>query len=61
MEILKDLIANYTDLTWDATSFNHVQEKLQPFPANFPLLERKNAIQVLQEIAFQARCAIWPM
>lgn len=59
VEILKYLIANYTDLTWDATSFNHVQQKLQPFPANFPLLERKNAIQVLQEIAFQARCAIW--
>lgn len=59
VEILKYLIANYTDLTWDEASFNHVQEKLQPFPANFPLLERKNAIQVLQEIAFQARCAIW--
>jgi hypothetical protein len=59
VEILKYLIANYTDLTWDATSFNHVQEKLQPFPANFPILDRKNTIQVLQEIAFQARCAIW--
>ncbi len=59
VEIIKYLIANYTDLTWDEASFNHVQEKLQPFPANFPLLERKNAIQILQEIAFQARCAIW--
>jgi len=59
VDTLKYLIANYTDLTWDATSFNHVQEKLQPFPANFPILDRKNAIQVLQEIAFQARCAIW--
>jgi len=59
VEILKYLIQRYTDLTWDAASFNHVQEKLQPFPANFPLLERTNTIQVLQEIAFQARCAIW--
>jgi len=59
VNILKYLIANYTDLTWDATSFNHVQEKLQPFPANFPILDRKNTIDVLQEIAFQARCAIW--
>ena len=31
----------------------------RPFPANFPILERKNTIQVLQEIAFQARCALW--
>jgi len=59
VNILKYLIDNYTDLTWDATSFNHVQEKLAAFPANFPILERKNTIQVLQEIAFQARCAIW--
>jgi hypothetical protein len=59
VEILKYLIENYTDLDWDAGSFNHVQQKLQPFPANFPILERKNAIQVLQEIAFQARCALW--
>jgi hypothetical protein len=59
VEILKYLILHYTDLTWDVTSFNHVQEKLQPFPANFPILERKNTIQALEEIAFQARCAIW--
>ncbi len=59
VNVLKYLITNYTDLTWDAASFNQVQEKLQPFPANFPILERKNTIQVLEEIAFQARCAIW--
>ena len=59
VDILKHLIANYTDLDWDEASFGHVQEKLRPFPANFPILERKNTIQVLQEVAFQARCALW--
>jgi hypothetical protein len=59
VEILKYIIANYTDLTWDIDSFDYVQEKLQPFPANFPILERKNTLEVLQEIAFQARSAIW--
>jgi hypothetical protein len=59
VDILEYLIANYTDLDWDDTSFNHVKEKLAAFPANFPILERKNTIQVLNEIAFQARCAIW--
>ena len=59
VNILKYIIDTYTDLDWDATSFNHVQTKFTPFPANFPLLDRKNTIDVLQEIAFQARCAIW--
>lgn len=59
INILKYLITNYTDLTWDDTSFNHVQTKLTPFPANFPILDRKNTLQVLQEIAYQARCALW--
>ena len=59
IDILKYLISNYTDLTWDVTSFNHVQSKLAQFPANFPVLERKNTLQLLQEIAYQARCALW--
>jgi hypothetical protein len=40
-------------------TFAAVRTNLIPFPANFPILERKNTIQVLTEIAFQARCAIW--
>jgi hypothetical protein len=59
VEILKHLITHYTNLDWDEESFDHAQEKLQAFPANFPLLEQKNAVQLLQEIAFQARCALW--
>jgi len=57
--VLKYIITNYTDLTWDDTSFNHVETKLTQFPVNFPVLERKNTLQILQEIAFQARCALW--
>jgi hypothetical protein len=59
VDILKYLIDTYTDLDWDPTSFAAVRTNLIPFPANFPILERKNTIQVLTEIAFQARCAIW--
>ena len=66
VDILKHIIDTYTDLDWDKSvgeggqgTFDHVKTKLIPFPANFPILERKNAIDVLQEIAFQARCAIW--
>lgn len=59
VDILEYLITNYsTGLTWD-TTFASVRDDLAPFPANFALLDRKNILTVLQEIAFQARCALW--
>jgi len=58
-DILEHIIDNYTDLTYDTTSFTAIRTKLDPFPMNFPILDRKNTIEVLQEIAFQARCALW--
>ena len=36
-----------------------MKTKLAPFPANFPLLQRKNVVEVLKEICFQSRCAFW--
>jgi len=53
------LIQHFTDLAYDYDSFESVRTKLTPFPVNFPVLERKNTVQILQEIAFQARCALW--
>jgi hypothetical protein len=58
-DILEYIIDNYTDLTYDSTSFTAIRSKLDPFPMNFPVLDRKNTLTVLQEIAFQARCALW--
>jgi hypothetical protein len=59
IDILEYIIDNYTDLTYDTASFTAIRDSLEPFPMNFPILERKNTIEVLQEIAFQARCALW--
>lgn len=59
VDILIYIINNYTDLTWDPTSFGIAWTKLGPFPANFPVLDRKNTLDLLREIAFQARCALW--
>ena len=56
VDIITYLIQTYTDLQIDATSFNSVETKLDIFPANFALLNRKNIIDVLSEIAFQSRC-----
>ncbi|MHA2377325.1 MAG: hypothetical protein ACXAB9_14280, partial [Candidatus Thorarchaeota archaeon] len=58
-DIIQHIIDNYTDLTWDSTSFTNIRTKLDPFPMNFPILEKKNTLTVLQEIAYQARCALW--
>ncbi len=58
-DILQYLINNYTDLEYDTASFTAIRSKLLPFPMNFPVLDRKNTLEVLQEIAFQARCALW--
>jgi len=58
-DILQYIINNFTDLEYDAVSFAAIRTKLDPFPMNFPILDRKNTIDVLQDIAFQARCALW--
>ena len=59
VDIMAYLIDTYTDLTWDNDSFNYCWQKLQKFPSNFALLEVKNVIDVLRDIAFQCRCALW--
>ncbi len=59
VDILEYIIDNFTDLAYDSTSFTAIRTKLDPFPMNFPILDRKNTIDILQEIAFQARCALW--
>ena len=46
-DILQYIIDNYTDLTYDTTSFTAIRTKLSPFPMNFPILERKNTLEVL--------------
>ena len=59
VDILQYIIQQYTNLAIDPTSFAHVWERLIPFPANFPINDRRNVLQVLQELAFQSRCALW--
>lgn len=58
VDILEYLIEKYTTFSVDATSFNAVRTKIDNYPSSFPLLERRNILEVLREIAFQARCAL---
>lgn len=59
VDIMIWLIDTYTTLDYDITTFTDVRTKLATYYNNFPLLERKNVLQVLSEIAFQNRCTIY--
>lgn len=58
VDILSYLINKYTTFDVDSASFTAVRAKIDKYPSSFPLLERKNILEVLREIAFQARCAL---
>lgn len=59
VDIIEFLIDKYTSLSTDTTSFDSVRNSLENYPSDFPILERRNVLEVLREIAFQARCAIY--
>jgi hypothetical protein len=59
VDILDYIITNYTDLSRDAASFLATRTLVTPFPMNFPILDRRNTLDLIKDIAFQARCAIW--
>lgn len=58
-DIIAFLITGYSGLTYDFSSFTVVGALLTYFDANFVLFERRNVLQVINEIAWQARCALW--
>ena len=59
VDIMQWAIDNFSTLESDTASFNHVRSLVNAYPANFALIERKDVIRFLQEVAFQSRCAIW--
>jgi len=59
VDILTYLIQNYTDATIDTVSFTEVRPLVNPYQCNFAILERQNCYDLLKDIAYQLRCAIW--
>lgn len=57
--IMEWLILHYSTLSTDTASFADVTTKLTPFPSHFALFDRGQIIELLKDIAFQARCAIF--
>ena len=58
-DIMEYLALNYTDLAVDATSFSALNDFLEPFPSHFAILTRPDALTTLENIAFQARSAVF--
>ncbi len=58
-DIIQYLVSQYSSLSCDAASFAHVKARTENFPANFVVFARKNIVTFLQELAEQARLAVW--
>jgi hypothetical protein len=55
---MKILIQRYTNVGWDATSFDFVETIHNNYPIGGALTSRKDVLTVLKEMAFQMRCNI---
>lgn len=58
-DIMIYLVETYTNYHCDPASFLHFRDLQIPYPANFVLLNRPNIVELLSDIAFQCRSAIW--
>ena len=59
VDIMEYIIDLYTDLTVDRESFDAVRKCLIPFPSHFAILDRRNTIDLIKDIAFQCRCGVY--
>lgn len=59
VQVIAYLLLLYTDYEYDIYSFGIAYTYLQNYPVNFALLDRQIVDQVIQDIAYQCRCAVW--
>lgn len=57
--VLEYLTNNYTDFTVDTDSFVTATSQLANYPCNFYYASKSNVLQVMQKIAYEARCALY--
>ncbi len=58
-EIIQWIAESYTDLSIDASTFASVGSALANYPSSFALFDKKDALSLIREIAWQARCSVW--
>jgi hypothetical protein len=58
-DVVKWLVETYTDLTMDTTSYNSVKSDLANYPSNFYVKARPRVLDLISDVAYQARCAVF--
>lgn len=59
VDIIQWLVEKYTTLTTDSASFTAVRTSMVNYPTNFALKTRRNVLTLVQDIAYQTRCAVY--
>ena len=59
VDVIQWLAETYTTLTVDTTSFTAVKALVANYPTHFALLDKQDSLKLIEEIAFQSRCAVW--
>jgi hypothetical protein len=59
VDIIAYLIQTYTDKEIDPISFGIAHNDLVNYPMDFAYFDRPNVFQAIQDLAYQARCALW--
>lgn len=57
VDVIQWIVQTYTDLEVDPVTFAAVRNDLLNYPTNFYITERKQAFELIQDIAYQSRCA----
>lgn len=57
-DIIQWILTNFTDLKPDPTSFAIARSHVASHPANFALFDKRDALKLVQDIAYQAKCAL---
>lgn len=58
-DIIAYIITHYTNLVIDSASFAAVKTQVAKYPANFVVKGAPDALQLISEICYQSRCAIF--
>lgn len=58
IDVVEYILDNYTDLSIDSTSFSHARSVLADVPVNFAVFDTRDALSFVEEILYQARCAL---
>lgn len=58
VDVIQWIVERYTDFTVDAANFAAVKTLLTDYPCNYYHDTKVNVLQVLSQIAFEARCAL---